>query len=89
VIGFSPIHLILLVLFFGVPVLVVLILVLRRPDGRGHLIMPPPTIPPTGDLAARARQLLSQGNKIMAIKIVREETGMGLADSKTWVETLE
>ncbi|MEY2925702.1 MAG: hypothetical protein RL367_179, partial [Pseudomonadota bacterium] len=74
--GLSPIHLILLLLIFGVPVLVVLVLVLRRPAGRGHLIMPPPA-PPSGDLATRARQLLGQGNKIMAIKIVREETGMG------------
>ena len=36
-----------------------------------------------------ARRLASAGRKIEAIKFVREQTGLGLAEAKTYVEALE
>ena len=35
------------------------------------------------------RELLASGNKIAAIKLYREETGIGLAEAKAAVESLE
>lgn len=35
------------------------------------------------------RKLLQNNDKIQAIKIIREKTGLGLAEAKTLVETLE
>lgn len=37
---------------------------------------------------ARVRALMSQGQKIQAIKLVREETRMGLKDAKDYVEAM-
>jgi Ribosomal protein L7/L12 C-terminal domain/Short C-terminal domain len=37
---------------------------------------------------ARARELLSDEQKIHAIKVVRDATGMGLKEAKDWVEAL-
>lgn len=39
--------------------------------------------------AAEIRRLLESGNKILAIKRYREETGVGLAEAKAAVESLE
>jgi hypothetical protein len=36
-----------------------------------------------------ARAQLKQGNKITAIKLVREKSGMGLAEAKAFVESWE
>jgi hypothetical protein len=36
-----------------------------------------------------ARRLVSAGSKIEAIKFVRAQTGMGLAEAKTYVEALQ
>ncbi|HEX6746387.1 MAG TPA: ribosomal protein L7/L12 [Longimicrobium sp.] len=41
-----------------------------------------------GDVEAKARALLARDQKIHAIKLVREATGMGLAEAKDWVEAL-
>jgi ribosomal protein L7/L12 len=41
------------------------------------------------DIEARARELLKRNDKIEAIKQVREATGMGLKESKEFVEQLE
>nr|WP_238342020.1 ribosomal protein L7/L12 [Actinopolymorpha rutila] len=40
------------------------------------------------DLAARARSLRSQGREIEAVRLVRAETGMGLADAQRFVRSL-
>ena len=40
------------------------------------------------NLAEEIRELVSSGNKIAAVKRYREETGAGLAEAKTAVETL-
>ncbi|MGW0227022.1 ribosomal protein L7/L12 [Actinopolymorpha singaporensis] len=40
------------------------------------------------DLAARARSLRSQGREIEAVRLVRAETGMGLADAQRFVRAL-
>jgi ribosomal protein L7/L12 len=40
------------------------------------------------DLDNAARTLMQQGEKIEAIKLVRERTGLGLADAKAFVEGL-
>jgi hypothetical protein len=36
-----------------------------------------------------AKQLVASGQKIQAIKLVREKTGVGLAEAKAYVEALE
>lgn len=38
---------------------------------------------------SQARELLKQGRKIEAIKVVREETGLGLKEAKDLVESWE
>jgi hypothetical protein len=40
------------------------------------------------EVEARARDLLGQEQKIHAIKVVRDATGMGLKEAKEWVEAL-
>jgi large subunit ribosomal protein L7/L12 len=42
---------------------------------------------PTDDVYAEARALAAGGNKIHAIKVVREQTGMGLRQAKDLVES--
>ena len=44
-------------------------------------------VPP--GLVAEAGTLLARGQKIEAIKLVQEHTGMGLKEAKDWVEGLE
>jgi ribosomal protein L7/L12 len=46
----------------------------------------PPT-PPTRDDYAEARALAAEGNKIHAIKVVRDQTGMSLKAAKDLVES--
>ena len=41
------------------------------------------------DLAAQVLPLLAKGQKINAIKLVRDTTGMGLKEAKDYVESLE
>jgi ribosomal protein L7/L12 len=60
---------------------------------RGETPMPPETTPLAGPLAPEemdyaARTLTAQGNKIAAIKLVREQTGMGLKEAKDYVDGL-
>jgi ribosomal protein L7/L12 len=45
--------------------------------------------PISEDKLAAVKQLLFQGRKIEAIKLHRESTGAGLAESKTAVDALE
>ena len=49
----------------------------------------PSTIRAAGAVAGRARELARAGQKIDAIKLVREETGLGLKEAKEYVERLE
>lgn len=47
--------------------------------------------PPGGaanELEALAREALARGDKIAAIKTVRERTGLGLKEAKDWVENV-
>ena len=44
---------------------------------------------PERGMQSQIRQLLMEGNKIQAIKIHREATGMGLKESKDAVEAVE
>lgn len=44
------------------------------------------SVPP--DVEAKARVLLDRDQKIVAIKLVREASGMGLKEAKDWVEAL-
>jgi len=77
---------------------------LLRKAGRGarDLIAPPPTPRPTGRPTSASSapapvgsdeeavvELLRQNRKIEAIKLWREVTGLGLAESKVAVEALE
>lgn len=53
-----------------------------------QLGLPKPTASRDEELAAAARRLLDSGKNIQAIKLVREETGMGLREAKEYVERL-
>lgn len=65
----------------------------RRPD---HMHAPPPKLPDTitgwanldPQTEAAIHDALASGNKIEAIKIVREATGMGLKESKEAIDRL-
>ncbi|GII61155.1 hypothetical protein Skr01_12400 [Sphaerisporangium krabiense] len=46
------------------------------------------TPPQPGDLQGQVYALVAQGKKIPAIKLVREHTGLGLADAKAYVDAL-
>lgn len=48
----------------------------------------PPAAEPSPEVVERLRVLLAGGKKIQAIKALREDTGMGLADAKDYVERL-
>jgi ribosomal protein L7/L12 len=61
---------------------------------RGEAPPPPSARPVTLDdvppgLVEEAGTLLARGQKIEAIKLVREHTGMGLKAAKDWVDRLE
>jgi ribosomal protein L7/L12 len=49
---------------------------------------PPPLSEIGGDLEAELLRLLGKGEKIPAIKLCREQTGMGLAEAKRAVEAM-
>lgn len=48
-----------------------------------------PSAPPDGAMNVQARQLLAQGQKIEAIKFIREQTHWGLAQAKAYADALE
>lgn len=45
-------------------------------------------VPPTGVLGPGVRELLDRGDRLGAITLVREQTGMGLAEAKRTVEQM-
>ena len=86
----------------GLIFLVLLVLLLRRRSGDRDLMAPPRhselpggrpghadlgvDLPP--EVESEARALLRAGNKIEAIKLVREATRLGLAEAKQLVERM-
>ena len=48
-----------------------------------------PVAQPSAELASSAQSLLACGNKIAAIKLVRQQTGMGLKEAKDYVDALQ
>lgn len=59
---------------------------------RGPAVAPPPLAPrpaPDAEGMERVRAALRDGNKIEAIKLYRELTGVGLKDAKDAVEAME
>ncbi|GAA3100573.1 ribosomal protein L7/L12 [Streptosporangium carneum] len=84
-----------LLLVFGA-VVTVLVLLARRaaapsssPLSAPHLDLGPKGRPGPSDLQGQVRALLGQRKKIQAIKLVREQTGLGLAAAKKYVDDLE
>lgn len=83
-------------ILFGVALLALGFVLGRMGRGAHDLMRPPPAMtPPPRPAAAPAgldddvRGYLAQGNKIMAIKHVREATGLGLKEAKDFVEEIE
>lgn len=84
-------------LFLAVGLLIGLLLArfLRGGGGRRDLTAPPPARPPlrrVGDERIddeEIRELIRQNRKIDAIKLMREKTGLGLAEAKDAVEAME
>lgn len=72
----------------GVVAVAVLVLWLRR--GQDVVVVPP--VPPaqlSGDVPAEVQALLVRGQKIEAIKRVREMTGLGLKEAKDYVDSIQ
>jgi ribosomal protein L7/L12 len=67
-----------------------LFLILMPGSGSTAIFMPAaPPRPPDAELDKALQPLLFQDNLIAAIKLCREKTGMGLKDSKDYVEDLK
>lgn len=61
----------------------------RAAFNAGHAVPRPPVGDPNETSASvTVRNLVLQGKKIEAIKVLREETGMGLRDAKDVVDRL-
>jgi ribosomal protein L7/L12 len=52
-------------------------------------VVAPASPAPAGSIDDEARAILARGNKIEAIKLVREHTGLGLKEAKDYVDALE
>ena len=48
----------------------------------------PPLFPPAGEIGPGVRELLERGDKLSAIALVREQTGMGPSEAKRTVEQM-
>lgn len=81
----------------GVPELVILVVfllvlvsVVRHlwPAVRTPAARPVPNVPLAPDLQSRLRMLAAQGQKIQAIKELREATGLSLLDANNTVESI-
>jgi ribosomal protein L7/L12 len=81
-------------ILLGVLLIIALVVVLRqRSGGVTTVASAPHSVPahkplPT-DMGQAIQQLLDQSQKIEAIKLVREHTGMGLKEAKDYVEAIE
>lgn len=62
---------------------------LERASASGHPVPAPPVGQPSEMMASQmVRQLALQGNKIAAIKLLRDETGLRLKEAKDIVDRL-
>lgn len=57
-------------------------------SGRQRQVVDVPSVAIDADVQAKVRAELGAGRKITAIKVLREHTGLGLADAKTLVEAM-
>jgi ribosomal protein L7/L12 len=83
----------------GLLVLLLGWLLLRRRGGERDLLAPPPGLRPSqtprpaaapvGGVQGEVQALLAGGNKIAAVKLVREAYQLGLGEAKTLVEAFE
>jgi hypothetical protein len=76
---------------FLIAVLIIILIRWRRSQRRPDDLRAPPRIPPTAanlspDLRAQIRQLKGDGRVIEAIKLAREQTGLGLKEAKDLVD---
>jgi len=78
------------VVIAAVALIVILLALLLRGGtlSRRDLLQPPRIVTLTPELESEVAQLLAAGEKIDAIKRVREETGAGLKEAKDVVEKL-
>lgn len=58
-----------------------------RPSGQSALPFSVSPTVVTAEAAHEVERLLSQGQKIQAIKLLREQTGLGLAETKNLIDT--
>lgn len=72
------------VLYTALAVLVIADIVRRRRAARSR----GPASEPSPEVVERLRALLAGGKKIQAIRELRKDTGMGLAEAKDYVEGL-
>jgi len=74
----------------GLLIVILAALAVSRPPRRDDLMRPPATAPSALDGAtlAQLRDMVRDGQKIDAIKLVRNRTGLGLKEAKEFVETL-
>ena len=75
--------------FAGLIAGVILTLLVRGASSSRTRPPPTPMVPLTGHLEDDVRALLEAGQKIEAIKLVRERTGCGLKEAKDHVEEFE
>ena len=63
---------------------------LRSAGGQSAAPAPPagPVYDAAGSVSAEVRQLARDGKKIQAIKVLREQTGLGLKESKDIIDRL-
>jgi hypothetical protein len=72
----------------GFVALLVLIAIMKRSSSSPPLIRQPlPTLPE--ELISQVRSLIAQNKKIEAIKLVREQTNLGLKEAKDIVDGLK
>lgn len=78
-------------LMYFMGIFTVLTLLSARESSSATRTTPTATAPPrpvAPDVERKARELMSDDQKIHAIKVVRDATGMGLKEAKDWVEAL-
>ncbi|MBG0831895.1 ribosomal protein L7/L12 [Planomonospora sp. ID67723] len=80
-------------LIFVVPILLIIgVALLVRRAGRSRALARSGVLAPrpmsAADLQSQAHALIAQGKQISAIKLVREQTGLGLAEAKRYVDDL-
>ncbi|WP_283136093.1 ribosomal protein L7/L12 [Rhizohabitans arisaemae] len=88
----GPVELILWLGVVGLPVAIVLGVVMifrRRVVKQSIPVAGSPPAVPGADFETRAMALIQNGKKIQAIKLIREETGLGLKQAKHVADQME